>query len=148
MIIFISVLSIIAIYIIVALTNLKVCAICTAVSLTWLGVFIMYIFNMHNEIAWLGIMMGGSVIGLMYKVDEYMKKNNYKRIWLIRIFIVVFGFLFVYFLIEKSWQVFFWLIPLALISFTMAFLFLQKKSTTDDAELSVELQNKLDNCCD
>ncbi len=148
MIIFISVLSIITIYIIAALANLKICAICTAVSLTWLGVFIMYILNIHNEVVWLGIMMGGSVIGLMYKVDEYMKKNNYKRIWLIRLFIVVFGFLFVYFLIEKSRQTFFWLIPLALVSFTVVFLFLQKKSTTGDAELSAELQDKLDNCCD
>ena len=76
-VVLISLITILAIYFVVALSPLKVCAICSAVSLTWLGLLITHAFGIHGEVVWLGILMGGSVVGLMYKLDEYWKKKNF-----------------------------------------------------------------------
>ena len=145
-IIFISLLSILIIYFIIALLPWKLCAICTAVSLTWFSILIMHIFGLYIDMIWLGIMMGGSVIGLMYKLDEYLRKNNYSGVWLLKLAIVIFGFLFTYLIINQKWQLLLWLLPIGVIVGAIGFILLHKKSNQHN--LSSGLQDKLDNCCD
>jgi hypothetical protein len=145
-IVLISIIAILIIYFIVALSPPKVCAICTAVSLTWLGLLIGYLLGWHNEIAWVGILMGGSVVGLMYKLDNYWQKNNYSGTWLLKLTIVVFGFWLVYVIIIQEWRNLAWLAPLAVIVGAVGTILLRSHATKK--HVPSKLQHKLDHCCD
>ena len=144
-VVFISLIAILAIYFIIALSPLKVCAICSAVSVTWLGLLLTHVLGMHEEIVWLGVLMGGSVVGLMYKLDSYWKEKKYSGTWLLKLTIVVFGFLTVYVVVNTRWTDLFWLVPSMVIVSTIGAMLL--RSNKED-NVSSKLQSKLDHCCD
>lgn len=144
-VVFISLIAILAIYFIIALLPIRVCAICSAVSVTWLGLLLTYMLGMHEELVWLGVLMGGSVVGLMYKLDSYWKEKKYSGTWLLKLAIVVFGFLTVYVVVNERWTDLFWLVPSMVIVGTIGAMFL-RSNTADN--VSSKLQNKLDHCCD
>lgn len=141
----ISLIVILAIYFVVALSPLKVCAICSAVSLTWLGLLITYVFGLHGEAVWLGILMGGSVVGLMYKLDNFWKEKKYTGTWLLKLAIIVFGFLVVYVIVNERWSDLFWLVPFIVIVSTIGAMLLRSDK---ESNVSSKLQNKFDHCCD
>ncbi|MGB0757341.1 MAG: hypothetical protein ACPGO5_02700 [Patescibacteria group bacterium] len=144
-VVFISLTVILAIYFIIAFSPLKVCAICSAVSMTWLGLLLTYMLGMHEEIVWLGVLMGGSVVGLMYKLDSYWKEKKYSGTWLLKLTIIVFGFLTVYVVVNTLWTDFFWLVPSMVVVSTIGVMLL--RSNKED-NVSSKLQSKLDHCCD
>lgn len=144
----ITVSSIILLYFIVALSPLKFCAICSAVSLTWLGLLGAYFLNFHQDILLIGILMGGSVVGLMYQLEKYFKNKQLTNFWLIRILLISFGFIGVYLLLLKKWEELMWLLILAiLIGFSS--LFFVKSQDIDKLNKSEDsLREKLEHCCD
>lgn len=86
---------------IVKLTN-RFCSICASVSLTWIILLILKILNYNIDPLVVGILMGGSSVGLMYSFEEYGKKHN-KTLLPLRIIILLISFLIVYYLIKYLW---------------------------------------------
>lgn len=140
-----TLLAIIILYFVVALSPIKLCAICTAVSLSWVGLLIAYFLGWHDNLLWLGILMGGSLVGLMYKMEQYFKKKKLTNYWLIRIAIIAFGFLSVYLFLSAEWDKLI-LVIVAIILFSFFSLFFIK--TEKDASKRRPLKDRLDHCCD
>lgn len=75
--------SIVLLYLIVVLvkdklyklTKIKLCAICAAVSLTWLLLIILKLSGYNLDILLIGILMGQSVTGIMYSLQEKIKNK-------------------------------------------------------------------------
>lgn len=98
--------SILVLYVLFALTKdfikkkfrITICAVCIAVSLTWLVLLVLYFAKMFDDKLIISILMGQSIVGLMYSFDERFKSNN--SIAALKIFIILFGTLFVYYLLK------------------------------------------------
>ena len=63
-------------YIVLRFTlKLKVCALCAAVSTTWLGLLVMNLTGFRVDPLIIGILMGGSAVGIMYLLEKKMPEN-------------------------------------------------------------------------
>lgn len=164
MTIFLAVLSITVLYFLFAfggetikqLIGRKVCAICAAVSLTWFVLLILKLLGFTIDILVIAVLMGQSIVGLMYKIEEYFKKKALPKFWLIRILIITGGTLFVYWLLKEKY---FLLIPLLVAgAFLLIFVssMISKKSSReinevenpDDYKKAVsKLEEMMENCC-
>lgn len=80
----------------------KVCAICAAVSLTWLWLLVLWFLEIEVDILLIAILMGGSIVGAMYKVEEIFKKKKWEKFWLVRLLIILGGTALVYFLLKGA----------------------------------------------
>lgn len=141
---------IILFYFIIAFSPLKICAICTAVSLTWLGLLAGFLLGWHDNLLLLAILMGSSVVGLMYKAEKMFQKKKLTNFWLVRLLIIILGYLAVYLLLTSAWSN---LLLLAIVSILLGFfsLFFIKKELAQEINLSKAkkyLKDKLDHCCD
>jgi len=85
---------------IVKLTG-RFCSICASVSLTWIILMLLKILNYNIDPLIVGILMGGSSVGLMYSFEDYAKKH--KTLLPLRIVILLLSFLIVYYLIKYLW---------------------------------------------
>lgn len=148
MLLLIVILSIILIYFIVALSSLRLCAICSAVSLTWLGLLISYFLNLHQDMLLIGILMGGSVVGLMYQLEKYFKNKSLTNFWLIRILLIGFGFAGVYLLLLQKWEELIWLFILVVLVGFGSLFFVKSQDIKKSNELEDSLREKLEHCCD
>lgn len=148
LLILLTLVTIIVLYFIFAFLPSRICAICAAVSLTWLGLLFGYFMGWHNNLLWLGILMGGSVVGLSYKLETYFKKNNLTNFWLIRIFIIVFGFLAVYLFLNQDWDRFSLFVVIAVLFSFLSLFVVKKDKPTKNSKFTGELREKLDHCCD
>lgn len=153
--IFFALVSIVILYFAFIFTRrflpLKICAICTAVALTWLGLLLAYFLNWHDNLLVPGIMMGGSVVGIMYKTEEHFKQKQLTNFWLVRLLIIVFGFLSVYLIVTEQWSALLTVVLLtALAGFGALFLVKEKKSPAMAAgtKIEQELKEKMEHCCD
>ena len=55
--------------------KLKVCALCAAVSTTWLALLIMKLSGVDIDPLIIGILMGGSAVGIMYLLEKKMPEK-------------------------------------------------------------------------
>lgn len=138
--------------------KIKVCAICGAVSLTWLTLLVLkFLFGIEINTLILGILMGESVTGIMYlfetKAKEY-KKN--KLLWL-KVFIIIIGTGMVYLLLTQGFSLAF--IFLSVVAVVLAIFILiklrskkskkvvNKKYSRFSKEIK-KLEEKFEHCCD
>ncbi|MBI2672580.1 hypothetical protein HYX16_06620 [Candidatus Woesearchaeota archaeon] len=75
-------------------TKQKICALCAAVSLTWLTLLALNFFGYKIDSLILAILMGESVTGIAYLLDKRIKNKLYLS--LLRLFTIIFGTLAVY----------------------------------------------------
>lgn len=143
---FIVFISIIVIYTLTIVYNLlfgrpKVCPICAGVAGTWLWMLITYFIQPDSiHPLWLGILMGGSVIGTMYQIDKrlagVMAWIIIKPLW------VATGFGVVASLIGQQWS---WLslgfVILAVLGVIIVMTLLSPPKNTS------KILEKLKNCC-
>jgi len=157
--IFYTLLSIIILYFLFAfireplvkIIKVKICAICAAVSLTWLGSLVLKFFGYPIDNLIIGILMGGSVVGIMYKTEGYFKKKNWS-FWFVRLVIIIGGFSLIYFLLQENYLNFLITLGLVLIlSFITLLAQLKPAPAPNYDGLSKdaidELKKKLENCC-
>jgi len=122
----------------------KVCPICAATSLTWLWLLAAYLLGYHFDMLLIGILMGGSVVGIMYVLERTFWSHVF----------AVFGFLAVYFLVQESWLWF----ALSFAAAAMLGLWQKPKKTpsspapmrSDKAAIEAEikkLEKELEQCC-
>lgn len=104
--IYIALLSIIILFFLFALLispfvkkhfGFKICAICAASSITWLVLLTirtLKIYEIDNTL--ISVLMGGSVVGIMFELERYFKKNSIGRFWIVRVLELTVGFYLVY----------------------------------------------------
>lgn len=123
---------------------MKICAICAASSSTWLILLILKLLNFQIDTTIIGVLVGGSTVGIMYKLEEYFKKNNLRHFWIIRVSEICTGFFIAYSL--AKWDQVYILPALLLFSFTLVTIImlsiLQKKKTTKNDKESTKQQKK------
>lgn len=128
------------------------CAICAAVSLTWLVLAGMWLLGLSVSEEVIGILMGMSVAGLMYKLEPVYKKYRIRNFWFVRLVLIVGGFYAVLFFLRGRWDA---LVSIAVFSALAIFIatFLFQGVTHEDAVSEIRgkskrsLVKKLEDCC-
>lgn len=118
----------------------KICAVCAAVSLTWLSLLVLWFAGLEIELLLIAILMGQSIVGIMYKSEEYFKQKKLRRFWFARLLIIVLGTLFVYFLLKEQWPAFLAVIIVGLL-LTAFFLPLTQEKKTEKAKTKEQNKN-------
>jgi len=128
----------------------NLCAICVAVSSTWLILLVLWFLEAPVSLVTLGILMGMSVTGIMYKSEGLYQKLKIKNFWFVRLVIIIGGFYGIYAFLQKEWSVFS-LIAIGSILLIVITSFLFQGVTHREALKEVKKKNpivqKLDNCC-
>lgn len=138
--IIISATSILVIATITRLANkalpFKICSICAGVSGTWAWLLAGRWLGYPIDVVVLGLLMGGSVVGIAYQVE--------KRRW--KTLFIPLGFIAAYSLIFSWWTAF----GLMILLLSLLFLVFVKKprgfSRKDEKEIA-ELEEKMKKCC-
>lgn len=131
----------------------NVCAICIAVSATWLILIGMWFFGIYVSLILLAILMGMSISGIMYKLEKLFSEKNLNNFWIIRIVIVLGGMYSVYALLNKQWNLLVFIIILSLILVSIFSLLFQGTTHGDVINEQKKLGRKssiikkLDDCC-
>lgn len=83
--------------------NINVCAFCLAVGTTWLWMLIARAFGLLeiDSIA-LAILLGNTIVGMMWKFEDYYKNHDFKRWYIIRLFYFVGAQLLVYYVVTTN----------------------------------------------
>ncbi len=84
------------------LLKINLCAICAAVSSTWITLLIIYYRGFEIDPVIPAILMGQSVTGLMYLYERKVKERGMNKLLAFRIFIIIGGALFMYALVSKG----------------------------------------------
>ena len=94
--------------------------------------------------------MGGSVVGMMYKTEKYFQKKQLANFWLVRLLIIIFGFLGVYLTLTEQWNTLLTVAVLGvIIGFSTLFFIKEQKATTAVGEEQKKtLKDKMEHCCD
>ncbi len=98
-------LSILILYVLSALVkelirkkfHIDICAVCVAVSLTWIVLLIMLFSGIYQDKLLIGILMGQSIAGSMYAFEKKFQKNE--SVLAFKILIILFGTAVVYYLL-------------------------------------------------
>lgn len=158
---FIPLITIFVIYFLVAFTKpyfqpklpFKICAICIAVSLSWLILLVMWLKNYNVSVASLGILMGMSIAGIMYRMENFYKAKGVQNFWFVRLVVIIGGFYFVENVLKKEWDMALFIFILCVILIAITSFFFQG-TTHHDVVLEQEkagrkssIIKKLDNCC-
>lgn len=130
----------------------NICAMCGAVFLTWLTLLIAWLFGAAVSPLAVGILMGMSVSGLMYKLEPFYKKMRIRNFWFVRIVIIIGGFYGVYLLLTERWEGLMPLTVFGLLALVIASFFFQGLTHEDVIKEEGEhrkksLLKKLDDCC-
>ena len=94
---FFPLISIVVLYFLVAATKpylqpkmpFKVCAICVAVSLTWFILLGLWLFGYEVSPLFVGVLMGMSITGFMYRLEDVYKRHKVRNFWLVRVVVIV-----------------------------------------------------------
>tara|TARA_Y100001958_G_C21101391_1_gene451233 strand:- start:151 stop:588 length:438 start_codon:yes stop_codon:yes gene_type:complete len=55
--------------------SLKICALCASVSLTWITLLFLFYLGYEINPVFVGILMGGSVVGVMYFLEQKLPEK-------------------------------------------------------------------------
>jgi len=142
-----ALIAMVVVYGIVSLVNRyrvkKFCPICAAVSLTWLWLLLKYFLGWHVDTLLIAILMGGSVIGIMYQ----LKRTPWAHLY------AVAGFSAVYFLLQENWLWFGIAFGLAILlgiwqrSESLTKVYRGKKLSSELEKEVKEIEKKLEECC-
>lgn len=85
------------------LFKVNMCPICGACMTTWIVLLLLKTFDVtkiENEV--LAMLMGGTVIGMMFQLEKAFKGSKIKKFWIVRILMVTFGYLLVYAIVTEK----------------------------------------------
>lgn len=128
------------------LLNKKVCPICAGVSGTWLIMLFLRFFGAAADPAILGILMGGTVVGIAYQGEKRLAKGRSSLLW--KLLFVPFGFLFVFGVVEyDALSVFISAVTIALVAYIFFHIPAKTPAQTAPQKAPGEIEEKLNNCC-
>ena len=122
----------------------EICPVCAGVFLTWLWILIGMFLGKLSVISYqlpVAILMGGTVVGLMSKLEKFIK-SNVLLIW--KVIFVSLGFLAVYGLIISNWLIFALGVILAI---TAIFIFKTYQAPEPESKQAKELEERMKKCC-
>lgn len=123
----------------------NLCAICISTALTWLILSIFWLLGLSADVLHIAVLMGMSVVGIMYKLEKIYKEKNIKNFWLVRIIIVLGGLYSIDSFLNKNWNLLSFIFIVSLIGISIASLLFQ---SVDEKELDEKsLKKRLENCC-
>lgn len=131
----------------------KLCAICVAVSLSWLALLILWKIGYNVSMVSTSTLMGMSISGLMYKAENFYKEKSIRNFWLVRLFIVIGGLYAVFFLLSKEWNLLFFVLSfliLGIAAFSLLFQDIKHRDVLKEqkqAGRDSSLIKKLEDCC-
>lgn len=135
----------------------KVCAICAAVGLTWVVLLILRFSGFVVDSLLIGILMGESIVGIMYLFENKAKKRGKKNLLWLKVIIIIIGTLLVYLLLVQGFSSgFIIVLIISIILATIINSILKSKKTKDvipkrygkfEKEIK-KLEEKLEHCCD
>jgi hypothetical protein len=156
MIIAVTVVSILAVTVLVWLANkilpFKVCPVCAGVFLTWVGLLGAHFFGYRIDLVIPALLMGGSVVGIAYQLEKKFAGLSPDVLLIRKTLIISAGFIVAYSILAQWWTVFLFAAGFILL---VSFLFPPKASSpsADGGESephgkSVEnLEKSMENCC-
>jgi len=129
----------------------KPCAICAAVSLTWFGSLVLKFLGFPADDLLIGILMGGSVVGIMYALEDFFKEKKWS-FWFARLIIIIGGFSAVYFIATNNYSYFIADAIGAGLLFLMVLVSQWQASSAPNydnvpADVLEQMKKKLENCC-
>jgi len=137
--------------------NIKVCAICAAVSLTWIALLVLRFLGYNVSDLIIGILMGQSVTGIMYLFENTAKNKGKKNLLWFKVFIILLGTLFVYYVVSLRFDIAFFIV-LGLVILFAVFLISLIKGKKSQAIVDKnygkfkneikKLEDKFEHCCD
>lgn len=119
----------------------NLCAICAAVSLTWLGLLIARLLGENINSVTLAILMGMSVTGLMYKLEGLYKTNKLRHFWWVRLMVIMGGFYEITLIINEEWGTFLMVGIIIFFAIIIPTFLMQEESRAS------ETTKRLDDCC-
>lgn len=124
----------------------QICPICAGVTLTWLWMFFGMFFGKLSAIDYqvpTAILAGGTVVGLMSKLEEFIKVK-FVLVW--KTIFVASGFMAVYSLVAREWSI----LALGIIinvAITFIFKTYENETKNSDPKKLEELKKKMKGCC-
>ncbi len=136
----------------------KPCAICAAVSLTWVALLGLKFAGIEINSLLIGILMGESVVGIMYLFERKAQENGKGHLLWMKAVIIVLGTLLVYLLLTYGFNMALAVVAIISLVLGMAlYTLVQEKDEkniagdpikhTADSALR-KLGEKLKHCCD
>lgn len=130
----------------------KVCSICYAVSITWVGLYLADLISLLEvDSSLIGILMGGSIVGIMYSLEKHFVANDLQKFWLVRIVWFSLGTLLAYYLLTQNWDYTLLIVILLILFSTASLIFSKPKEEGKDEKHNSAIANlskKLEKCCD
>lgn len=122
----------------------RICPVCAGVSLTWGWMLLAYYLGYSMNLTILGILMGGSVVGVAYQLEKRLPSER-GVIW--KIIFVPAGLVMAHGLIELSWL--YLILSSAVIGITLyIFFFTSGRRLTNRKDGSTsDIEDKMKNCC-
>ncbi|MCR4280461.1 MAG: hypothetical protein NUV82_03495 [Candidatus Komeilibacteria bacterium] len=131
--------------------SLNICAVCIAVAGTWLLLGALYLAGYAVSLLSLGILMGMSATGLMYRLEKVYQQKQLRYFWVVRGIIIIGGYYTIWFLLTEQISQATLLIIISLLGIiVMTFI---PQSTTlapvpaGNKHKNKNILNNLDNCC-
>jgi hypothetical protein len=140
--------------------KLKICAICAAVGLTWITLLILKWSGFLIDNLLIGILMGESIVGIMYLFEKKIKEAKKENLLWLKVFIILIGTSLVYLLLSEFYGLGFWILLLISFVFLIYILISMKSSVRKKNKWVVEhkygkfskeikkLEEKFEHCCD
>lgn len=126
--------------------GVELCAVCSAVSGTWIILIVMLFLNFPLASSLLppliGIMMGMSVVGGLSKAEPWMTKNNVRHIKWLKIIVILGGLYTIYFLLQQEWQKLIVTVILSTLAIIIVGFLMQGKHKDQH-----KMEKHLENCC-
>ncbi|MDO8514012.1 MAG: hypothetical protein Q7S50_00540 [bacterium] len=149
MLITITVVSILAVTVLVWLANrilpFKVCPVCAGVFLTWVWLLGAYFLGYQIALVVPALLMGGSVVGIVYQVEKKLRNVSAGAFLLWKAFFIPAGFVAAYAVLEQLWTGLF--LAVAFLVAISAW-FLSSNSRPDSRkETAEEIEKKMKDCC-
>jgi len=118
----------------------NICAICLAVSLSWLALLTLWLLGNPVSILAIGILMGMSISGTMYKMEKLFKDKKVQNFWFVRLVLIIGGFYFIVELLNRHWNAATMILIFTIILIILATFLFQGITHKEGTK-------KLDNCC-
>lgn len=131
----------------------NICSVCIAVSSTWLILLVLWLYGLEVSQISLGILMGMSVTGIMYKSEALYEKKKIGNFWFVRLVMIVAGFYAIYELLKRDWNLFLLIAIGSILVIAIATFFFQGITHRDVVEEQTKVGRKssiikrLDDCC-
>lgn len=123
--------------------RVPICPICLGVGGTWLWMIVGRSLGYAVDTAMLSILLGGSVVGIAYQVEQRLPPGRSPLLW--KILFIPAGFIAAYALATPQW-ILFAVMSVGLVLLTVFFL-LPSGSAKQESKTVEQLKEKMRKCC-